>query len=118
MTRKILLVEDDSTIRSKLAEILRRDGYEIEEASDGVQALGLLERLNFDLVITDFAMRRMDGLALLERVQSMSPELPLILISGYTSRATGMALVRGRAEFLRKPFKPETLTETIRRLLP
>jgi DNA-binding NtrC family response regulator len=117
MSRKILLVEDDSTIRSKLSDILRREGYEVEEAGDGVQALARLERSHFDLVITDFAMRRMDGLALLERLQSVSPELPLILISGYTSKATGMALVKGRAEFLRKPFKPEALTETIKRLL-
>jgi DNA-binding NtrC family response regulator len=117
MTKKLLVVEDDTIIRGKISDLLRRDGYEVEEAGDGVQALELLETGHFDLVITDFAMRRMNGLALIERLQSMLPELPVILISGYTSTSTGMALVKGRAEFLRKPFKLESLTSTVKRLL-
>src|SRR5688572_20039325 len=105
MAKKILIVEDDSIIRGKISVLLRQQGYDVEEAGDGVQALELLQSGHFDLVITDFAMRRMNGLALIERLQSMLPELPVILISGYASTSTGMALVRGRAEFLRKPFK-------------
>jgi CheY-like chemotaxis protein len=114
MAEKILLVEDDHTIRTKISHLLRREGYVVEEAGDGVQALELLETRHFDLVITDFALPRMNGLELIERLQSILPELPVILISGYTSTATGTALVKGRAEFLRKPFKLETLTLTVK----
>jgi len=117
MPRTILIVEDDFIIRATTADLLRKEGYEVQEAADGLQALELLENRTFDLVITDFAMRRVDGLTLVERIHSHSPEVPMILITGYTSVSTGKALLKGRAEFLRKPIRFQDLSDTVRRLL-
>jgi CheY-like chemotaxis protein len=117
MAEKILIVEDNNRIRAEISDVLQQEGYEVEEACDGVEALELLENRHFDLIITDFAMHRMNGLALIDRLRSMLPKLPVILISGYTSTPTGKALARGKAEFLRKPFKLESLTSTVKRLL-
>jgi DNA-binding NtrC family response regulator len=117
MAEKILIVDDDNTVRTEISDVLEHEGYEVAEACDGAEAVELLESRHFDLVITDFAMRRMNGLALIERLNSRVPKPPVILISGYASTATGKALVKGRAEFLRKPFEVETLTSTVKRLL-
>jgi DNA-binding NtrC family response regulator len=117
MAKKILIVEDDSIIRGKISVLLRQQGYDVEEAGDGVQALELLQSGHFDLVITDFAMRRLNGLALVERIQSSSPEMPIILLTGYTSASTGKALLKGKAEFLRKPIRFQDLSSTVKRLL-
>jgi DNA-binding NtrC family response regulator len=117
MPEKILIVEDDYIIRATTAESLRNNGYEVEEAADGLEALEILENRRFDLVITDFAMRRLNGLALVERIQSSSPEMPIILLTGYTSASTGKALLKGRAEFLRKPIRFQDLSSTVKRLL-
>jgi DNA-binding NtrC family response regulator len=117
MPERILIVEDDSIIRSTTSELLRKEGYDVEEAGDGHQALELLKNQRFDLVITDFAMRRVNGLALVERIHSSSPDVPMILITGYISRSTGKALLKGRAEFIRKPVQFEDLSSTVKRLL-
>jgi DNA-binding NtrC family response regulator len=118
MAARILIVEDDSIIRATTCELLRKAGYEVEEANDGLQALELLKNQSFDLVITDFAMRRVDGLTLVEQIHSHSPELPMILITGYISKSTAKALLKGRAEFIRKPVHFEELLSTVKRLLP
>lgn len=81
--KRILLVEDDGVIRSAIADFLRKEGYEVEEAGDGLQALEVFGTGTFDLVITDIAMRRLHGLELVERVQRISPALPMIVITGY-----------------------------------
>jgi DNA-binding NtrC family response regulator len=117
MAARILIVEDDFIIRATTCELLRKQGYEVEEAGDGFQALELVKNRSFDLIITDFAMRRVDGLTVVEQIHSHSPELPMILITGYISKSTGKALLKGRAEFIRKPVQFEELLSTVRRLL-
>jgi DNA-binding NtrC family response regulator len=115
--KRILLVEDDGVIRSAISDYLRREGYAVEEAGDGLQALEVFGTGTFDLVITDIAMRRLHGLELVERVQRLSPALPMIVITGYMSRSTGKAILKEKAVFLRKPFKLEQLSSTVKSLL-
>jgi CheY-like chemotaxis protein len=117
MSGRILIVEDDSIIRTNISELLRKEGYQVEEAGDGFQALEVLETQRFDLVITDFAMRRVNGLTLVERIHTSSPETPVIVITGYISGSTGKALLKDKAEFIRKPIKFEELLSTVKRLL-
>lgn len=117
MTEKILLVEDDSITRQYISEGLRSEGYEVAEAGDGHHAVELLDNRRFDLVITDFFIPRLDGIRLAERIHRESPQTPIIVLTAYISQNSAKGLLRGVAEFLRKPVELEVLLETTRRLL-
>jgi DNA-binding NtrC family response regulator len=117
MAQKILVVEDDVIIRTSIRDVLKKEGYEVEEASDGAQAVGLLHARRFDLVISDFVMPRMDGLKVVEQVHSMSPQTPVIFLTGYLSRKSAEALLHGMAEFIQKPVTFELLVAMVQRLL-
>lgn len=117
MSAKILLVEDESIIRMNLADVLRNGGYEVEEARDGTQAVKLFESRNFDLVVTDLVMPELNGFKLIARVRSISPSIPVILITGYLARQAGLAILQGSSEFLAKPIQPEALLTSVKSLL-
>jgi CheY-like chemotaxis protein len=117
MAEKILVVEDDVVIRKSISQTLQEEGYEVDEASDGAQAVGLLNERRFDLVISDFVMPRMDGLKVVEQVHSISPQTPVIFLTGYLSRKSAESLLHGMAEFVQKPVTVELLLAKVQRLL-
>jgi len=117
MARTILIVEDDLVIRKSISQTLRQEGYEVDEASDGAQAVELLNERRFDLVISDFVMPRMDGLKVVEQVHSVSPQTPVIFLTGYLSRKSAESLLHGMAEFVQKPVSEELLVAKVQRLL-
>ena len=82
---KILVVDDDASIRNTLREILEFEKYEVDEASDGIQCLGKLKKNGYDVIIMDIKMPKMDGLEALERVQMISNDTPVIMISGHAN---------------------------------
>jgi len=100
---KILLVEDESITRASMADVFRSDGYEVNEAADGAQALELFAKRQFDLIVTDFVMPRMDGFKLISRVHSTSPHTPVLLVTAYLSTLTGKAILQKLAEVIGKP---------------
>jgi CheY-like chemotaxis protein len=113
----ILLVEDEVPARRAFAQILRNRGYVVMEAGDGLEALSLLDKDNFDLVISDILMPHLNGYALLARIRVKWPKMPIILTSGYLSQDAAKSVLSGSAEFLPKPIDPPTLIETVQRLL-
>jgi CheY-like chemotaxis protein len=115
--QRILLVEDESITRAYIADVLRTDGYEVEEARDGAQAVELFAQRQFDLVITDFIMPQMDGLKLISRVHSMSPHTPIILVTAYLSTTVGKTILQQSAELIGKPVEPYVLLGTVKNLL-
>lgn len=117
MAEKILLVEDESITRASLADLLRQEGYEVEEARDGAQGVEVFEKRRFDLVITDLVMPQLNGFKLIARVQSISPHTPIILITAYLSTISGKAILQGSAEFIGKPIEPDIVLATVRHLL-
>jgi CheY-like chemotaxis protein len=117
MAASVLVVEDDRWGRKIISDILRRDGYDVVEAVDGAQAIELLERRSFDLIISDVVMPNMDGLKLLEHIRRVS-RTPVILMSGYLFNESGKNSLLDKAEFLQKPFDFNVLRSMARRLLP
>ena len=113
----ILLVEDEAISRYAFAQVLRLNGHEVMEAADGVKALTLLDEYAFDLVITDLAMPRLDGFALVSRIREKWLNLPIVLLSGYTAQYAAEALDGSTMEFLSKPIDPSQLVATVQRLL-
>lgn len=122
MAYTILIAEDSSTMRSLLASTIEGVAdVEIVETGTGFEALKLLPRYRFDLIITDINMPDINGLELVHFVKS-SPDyrqIPLIIITTEgSSRDQERGLKLGADAYLVKPFRPETLQETIARLLP
>ena len=113
----ILLVEDEERAREVFARILRKAGYAVIEAGDGLEALSLLERIRCDLVISDILMPNLNGYALVARIRAKWPNLPIILTSGFLSQDAAQRM-SGSVEFIPKPIDREALIATVQRLVP
>jgi CheY-like chemotaxis protein len=117
MAANILVVEDDPLNRYLISKVLRYEGYQIVEASDGAEALELLCAQCFDLVITDFVMPRLNGRKFIEQLHFLHPRIPIIFITAYRSVISGKAILDDVAEVLPKPFELNVLRSTVQRLL-
>ena len=103
MTANILIVENDDFLRSLICKVLRQEGYETIEASDGTHALDLLHAHWFDLVITDFTTPKLDGLEFVEWLHALQGPIPIIFITGHLSGISFRAILDDVAEVLPKP---------------
>ncbi len=115
-TGKILIVEDDAITRRNLSVLLKDEGYDVDQAGDGVQALEILAGRPFDLVLSDIVMPRMDGLKLLQQLQFMAPQMPVVIMTSYVSDSLS-SVPAGAAEFIRKPFILDDLLFKVQRVL-
>lgn len=104
----ILLVDDDENVRETSADMLQELGYTVQQAESGQQALELLERSGFDVMVTDIRMPGMSGLELSDLASERHRDLKIILMSGYFQP---QALSR---RFLQKPFRTTDLDQAIR----
>ena len=115
--RKILLVEDETAVRAALAHILQRFDFAVTSATDGLEALRLIEQQTFALVLTDAIMPGMSGLELAEHLRQSRPEMPLILMSGYAPDSSGADRLPPGVLRLRKPFTTPDLSRALREIL-
>ncbi|MFT4523700.1 MAG: two-component system nitrogen regulation response regulator NtrX [Bacteroidia bacterium] len=112
---RILIVDDEASIRETLKEILLYENYEVEEAEDGKKAFDLIKKYNYDAVLCDIKMPGMDGIELLDKVSSLVPELPFIMISGHGTIETALeATKKGAYDFISKPPDLNKLLITVR----
>jgi response regulator RpfG family c-di-GMP phosphodiesterase len=103
---RILVVDDEPTIREMLAEFLEMEGYRVDTAEDGLAALERLARVHYDLVLTDLKMPRMGGIALLERMGEAAPSTLAVMMTGFGTVETAIdAMKRGAHDYILKPFK-------------
>ncbi len=115
---KILVVDDEASMREFLEIMLEKEGYRVVCAGDGREALLALEDETFDLVITDIRMKPVDGLEVLKGCKARSPETVVIMISAYASTETAVAAMReGAYDYLPKPFKIDEMRMVIRNAL-
>jgi CheY-like chemotaxis protein len=114
--KTILVVEDADAIRHLVCSTLSHNGYQCLEASDGLEALQLLERVGrLDLVLTDIIMPRMNGREFAEHAARLKPQLPLMFMSGYADDpAVRFIEDNPPALFLAKPFTATALIEKVR----
>lgn len=111
---RILLVDDQKSLRRSLALMLQSAGFETGEAQNGDEALSLLAKSTFDLVITDVRMEGMTGVDLLREIKRINPGLPVILITAYGSIDSAVDAMRlGAFDYLTKPFREQDMMEKI-----
>lgn len=114
----ILVVDDEDPIRDVLSGLLQRGGFHCLQASDGMQALTLLEANRCDLVLSDILMPGLDGLRLLEQVRQKDPDLPVIIVTAMQDLEAAIGALRsGAYDYLLKPFEKEQLYHSVRRAL-
>lgn len=118
MTNRILLVDDEETLRFVLRETLISEGYSVDVANDGFQALERVKLKPYDLLITDIKMHGMDGLQLIREIKRNGSHLKIIIITAYGSLEMVKEAARlGVIEFVSKPFKIQEIKDVITRNL-
>ncbi len=111
---RILVVDDEQIARTNLEYVLRKDGYEVDSAENGLEAYEKVKVKDYDLVLADLKMEKMDGLQLLEAVKEVSPSTETIIITGYATVSTAVeALKKGAINYLSKPIKLDELRKMI-----
>ncbi|WP_295798557.1 sigma-54 dependent transcriptional regulator [Mucilaginibacter sp.] len=115
---KILIIDDERSIRSTLREILEYEDYVVEDVDNGIDGLELIRKNDYDLVLCDIKMNRMDGMEVLTEGLSIKPDLPFIMISGHGTVETAIeASKKGAFDFISKPPDLNRLLITVRNAL-
>jgi DNA-binding NtrC family response regulator len=106
----VLVVDDEANARTALAELLRDEGYRVETAADGFKALGKIEEMSPDLVLTDLKMPGMGGVELLEKVRAQDEEMVVIVMTAFGAVESAVdAMKKGAADYLTKPLNTAEL---------
>ena len=117
---KILIIEDEAPIRRVLTKILseENDTYSVQEAEDGLQGIELVKNEDFDLILCDIKMPKMDGVEVLEAIKKIKPEIPMVMISGHGDLETAIQTMRlGAFDYISKPPDLNRLLNTVRNAL-
>ncbi len=112
---RILIIDDEKSIRHSLKEILEYENYKVDEAPDGIEGIKMAEKEKYDIIFCDIKMPKMDGMEVLENLQSKSPESAVVMISGHGNIDTAVeAIKKGAFDFIAKPLDLNRILITIR----
>ncbi|MFZ0305034.1 MAG: HD domain-containing phosphohydrolase [Terracidiphilus sp.] len=115
---RVLVVDDETQVRAMIGSTLERYGYDVHLASNGREALESITLNNFDLVLTDIVMQDVNGIALLERIHTQFPNLPVVMVTAIHDISVAIdSMRRGAYDYLLKPFEREHLMSTVHRAL-
>ena len=118
MTAKILVVDDELNMQLVLKALLKKEGYDVATASDGIEALKVLKSGGVAVIVTDLKMPKLDGVGLLERVIRDYPSTPVIIITAHGTIATAVdALKKGAFDYITKPFERDELKNIIHKAM-
>lgn len=115
---RVLVVDDEAHVRAMISATLERQGYFVQMAASGREALDAMEQGSFDLVLTDIVMQDINGIALLERMHTKQPSLPVVMVTAIHDISVAIdSMRRGAYDYLLKPFEREHLLSTVQRAL-
>ena len=115
---RVLVVEDEAYVRESLVAVLRARGFDAEPAASAAEAVAVVAKAPVDLVLSDLRMPGADGLELLRRLQSASPEIPVIILTGHGNVASAVECLKaGASDYVLKPADPEALEVAVQRAL-
>jgi len=114
-TTRILVIDDERSIRNTLKEILEYESYEVDTAEDGFEGLELLAQKKYDVAICDIKMPKMDGIEVLDKIVHSFPDTPVVMISGHGDIDTAVGSIKkGAFDFIQKPLDLNRILITIR----
>ena len=117
-THKILVVDDEKSMREFLDIMLSREGYRVSLAENGEEACELLEKEEYDLLITDIRMKDLDGIGVLKKAKSVMPDIVVVMISAFATADTAVDAMReGAYDYIPKPFKVSDFKRIVREAL-
>jgi len=106
----MLIIDDEEAIRDSCSQVLKKDGYTVKTAKDGIEGLKLIKNKSFQVVFLDLRLPGIDGMEVLSRIKEENPETPVVIITAYASIESAVeAMKRGAFDYLAKPFSPEEL---------
>ena len=112
---KLLIIDDEKSIRKTLREILEYEKYQVDEAADGAEGLAMIQKEKYDIILCDIKMPKMDGIELLDKVMQLASDTPMVMISGHGNIETAVeAVKKGAFDFIAKPLDLNRLLVTIR----
>ena len=118
---RVLVVDDETLVRSVVGRIIARAGHEAHEVSDGVEAVQRVREGDYDVVLLDINMPKMNGLEVISTLRDIAPGLPVVAMSGGGLLPKSLLLANadllGATETIEKPFEPQELMATIERAL-
>jgi len=118
MKTRILVVDDERSMREMLSILLEREGYEAVEAKNGLEALQLFETSLFDLVICDIQMPDLNGIDLLARLKKLAPEIPVLMITAFATAEQAVDAIKlGAFHYFTKPFNNDEIRALVRNAL-
>ncbi len=118
MKPQVLVVDDEEIVRRNMSHILSKENYAVQTARDGHEAIDAIEKSEFDVVLTDFKMDRMDGLEVLQKIKARSPDTQVIMITGYATINTAVeAMKHGAFHYIAKPFKLDDVRNVVSQAL-
>lgn len=113
--QRVMIIDDERSIRKTLREILEYENFKVDEAADGIEALSILQKEKFDIILCDIKMPKMDGIELLEKVTQLGIDTQVIMISGHGNIETAVeAVKKGAYDFIAKPLDLNRLLVTLR----
>jgi two-component system cell cycle response regulator CpdR len=113
---RILLAEDDSSMREYLQRALQRVGYDVDAVGCGTEAVPLLEASRYELLLTDIVMPEMDGIELAQKASALDPEIRVMFITGFAAVALQSGRAAPEAKMLSKPFHLKDLVAEVDRI--
>src|SRR5579871_6026087 len=118
MASRILIVDDESGIRESLGALLRDEGYDVTAVASGEECLELLVHEDFDVILLDVWLKKMDGLAVLEKIQLLDNSPVVLMISGHANIETAVRATKlGAFDFIEKPLSIEKVSLAVRNAL-
>jgi len=115
---RILVIDDEQSIRNSLKEVLEYEKYEVDLATEGREGLEMFEKNKYDVVLCDIKMPKMDGIEVLEEIFEQTTDVPIIMISGHGNIDTAVeSIKKGAYDFIEKPLDLNRLLITIKNAL-
>ena len=115
---KILVVDDDAIVIKSCKRILEAEGFEVLTVPSADEALEIIRKYDFDLLLVDVKMPKHDGMFLMREIKKDLPDTPIIVMSGYPTQETIADVLKlGATQFIPKPFRPDELVKLIRQVL-
>ena len=112
---KVLVIDDERSIRNSLKEILEYEGHTVHDAADGIEGISKAGGNKYDIILCDIKMPKMDGLEVLEKLQEIVPDVPVVMISGHGNIETAVeAIKKGAFDFISKPLDLNRILITVR----